>query len=551
MNQSRRRPRRPRGATSVRMISSRRHLLFPFVLVVLAAALPCPLVAAQDGDPVAQLRGLHSQLRAGSIDLYARIDHGKSVSGVMTYTDGEPLAAVASLLQDVAASSHPEARTVLLQTAVMRLDRDPAAERRRFRDQQPWVVRRLAAEALAGSADPELDSWLSAVVLTDRNSRDGAARRALAARLLAERGAAASEPRIAAMLLDPAPEVRAAAARALGRLGIGESLGALPQTLGDDDREVRLEGLLAIEAIATRDGSEPARVAALAAGRRGLEDPDWRVRRAAAALLSRIRDAASVPPLLAALAREQPAYRGARRIVRSSLREALGAVTGADFPSTRPEDWNAWWLGNAERFALPLEARILAREQGPRFFGLPLESDEVLFLLDASGSMRQPLPSDRGGPIRYLMAARELERCLANMPDGTRFDVVLFGEGLTRFADRPLPLDDVARARVSEFVRGVEPGGGTDLFGALATGLRLDGDGRDGIGDFDTLVLLSDGLPSRGDVLLAEQIRHEVGEALRGHGLVLHTVSLGGRGESLLAELAALGNGEHVSLETP
>ncbi len=71
-------------------------------------------------------------------------------------------------------------------------------------------------------------------------------------RRLGEIGSAA-EAALEQSLRDPDPLVRAEAARALGRVGVAESLCALAKAFEDPDANVRLAALTAVRAIVTRD----------------------------------------------------------------------------------------------------------------------------------------------------------------------------------------------------------------------------------------------------------------------------------------------------------
>lgn len=518
----------------------------------LAFALTSLCVARGADDPVAELRRFMSAMKQHDVDLWCPIESGVPTGddtrfGPVRYYKPESLDRLTDLLKRVATSGNTDSAFLLVQAAVHRPVSDPLVERKNWTKEQPWLLRRLAREALVGCTLPTTDAWLIESVLVDRNPMDGASKRALAANVLAERMVRDAAPRIAQRLTDPVPEVRAAAARALGTLGGSENGDRVKPALRDDDNTVRLEALLALERIATTDLLGPQRAASIAAARAGLEDPDWSVRLASAEILGRSEHKDSIPPLILALGREQADVPGSRHRVRSGIRDALGALTNEDFSSTRPGEWEAWWAEAQKEFEIPREKRLIASEQTARFFGLSIDTDEVVFLLDISGSMEQPVIDDASGPSRYVVAVREFERCMAGLANGVAVNVVLFQETITPFSKEPVKLDDDVREQISKFVRSVKPTGGTDLHAALELALGASRD-RLVTHDVDTIVLLSDGIPSRGVVLSPEQILYEIGERNRAARITLHTVDSGGIASEFMRQLAIRNGGEFASM---
>ncbi|MBI4881403.1 MAG: HEAT repeat domain-containing protein [Planctomycetes bacterium] len=423
----------------------------------------------------------------------------------------------------------------------------PDRERRRCVRQQPWLVRRLAAEALARVDGTEAREWLRSAPLRDESARDGLARRAAAARALGAMRDTESLERIAALLQDEEALLRAVAARSLADLGDPAALGPLERALKDPEPGVRLEALLAVDRLAGTEAGAEARGRLLALAVQALADRAWTVRLAACEILHAHPDAATIPELVLALAREAPGQPGSRRRVRSALRSGLAALTGEDFPSFRPEDWARWWEAQPDGFRLSETLQEVAPEQGARFFGIPLEADVVLFLLDISGSMNQPVGGDPDGPTRLFTALRETRRCVDALEKGTRFNILLFNERVLPFRPAPIEKTEESLEAVCSFLEGVQADGGTDLSGALGFGLGLEDPelaARVRGEEIDTIVLLSDGVPSRGAVLIPDEIASQVSEANRGQRIAIHTVAAGGAASAFLARLAGANYGQ-------
>ncbi len=496
--------------------------------------------------------------KARRIDLYRAVESGYAVrtdeGGVrVEYYQSDGLRELDRLLEGMKAEGGERAARLLLDAAVHALDRDPDDERRRFVAQQPWIVRRRAAETLGALEGDDVRDHLRRTALRDRSPLDGEARRRVAVEALGTMRDVASVEALARRLAeDEATSVRSAAAAALGKVGGAPARSALEAALSDPEPTVRLEALLALDRRADEAADdESAAAARLAAARTLLADPAWSVRLAAARLLGDHRDPESVPALLAALLREVPLEEGTRRRVRAAIRDALGRLTGEDFPASRPDEWVAWWSEHAPTFALEEAGDLpaIAPEQGARFFGIPVEADEVVFLVDVSGSMERSATGAPSGPSRLFVATRELRRCLESLEDGTRFNVILFHERIVPFRTEPVEKTAESVAAARAFVEGAEPRGGTNLFGALEFVLGRDDErtsrliGR----DLDTVVLLTDGKPSRGPILVPDEILHQVEERNRGRRIAIHTVTAG-VSDPFLESLARRNFGEHASL---
>jgi len=534
--------------------------------------------ASATADATADLRSWFDRYRRGQVDLYAAVPTGVLVRGAggdtavagARYYDDHALTEFRRLLERAITEGGLPAARVLLDAAVYRPAKDEADERDRFTNRQPWIVRREAARALAtigmiedvstGSGDgtrqpdngQQIDRWLRTSVLRDTHPIRGDDKRAVAALALGRRHDETSTPALVALLDDPSVQVRSAAAEALGLLRNPATIPDLERALADDDPTVRLQALRSLQATVVGPADESGNEVLLRALFFALNDPEWTMRRAAAAALAEQRDPRCVPILVRALRREAPERDGSRRRVRAAIRDALGQLTGMDLPAGDPDQWEEWWQRVADDFLVNEDALVgVAPEQGARFFGIPLESDVVVFLLDVSGSMEQPASDDRLGPSRLHVASRELVRCLDSLENGTRFNIVLFNETLLPFRASPEPKSDASARQVREFLSPVDASGGTNLFGALefALGLgnpelsrRVRGE------ELDTVVLLTDGVPSRGPVLIPEEIVHQVSMANRGMGIAVHTVTAGLGDDPFLRDLAARNNGESSSI---
>lgn len=525
-------------------------------LVVVAVALAPPSTAAST-----DLRKWFDDYRRGSVDLHQPVPAAIVVpvasDGAAGATEVRYCAttAVDTLRAKVDAARTEDslaAARVLVDLATYQPIADAGEERRRFVSRQPWLVRRLGQDGLTQLRDPAARDWLAKIALHDTDPLDGVRTRAVACHALgATMDATYLEP-LAGALRDEAASVRAEAAVALGMLGTPLALSALEAALADADDRVRLEALLAIDAITIGKSELGERRKSTLA--RAIGDAAWPIRLAAARMLRAGADRGTIPILIDALIAEAPGGVGradARRRVRTQLRASLMELTGRDFPSDRSADWAAWWKDVAGSFELdPSAVHTAVPEQGPRFFGIPLETDVVLFLIDGSGSMDRPAQGN-DPPSRLFLAQFELKRCLSALDPGTRFNIVVFNDDLAPFRPAPVAKDATTLRDALEFVARIEAKGGTDLHQALDFALGISDGGRTARAraeQIDTIVLLSDGVASRGAVLLPEELLAQTLAANRSLQVALHGVNASTTPSVLLDRLSAACNGATAAL---
>jgi hypothetical protein len=189
------------------------------------------------------------------------------------------------------------------------------------------------------------------------------------------------------------------------------------------------------------------------------------------------------------------------------------------------------------------------------FFGVPLNgSSDIVFLLDRSVSMsetasfgdqgRQPggdrvngvaigVPSHQSGPLlpdKLTVAKLELNKVLAHLPDGTRFAIGFFDDGMTWFAPELMVLNDHTRGAVVRFTDGIRPRGATATVPALEAAFSLKP---------RRVVLLTDGVANFDgtDAELLTLARAQIRAGVRFDTVSVSSV-VGGEGDDALASLA-------------
>ncbi len=359
-----------------------------------------------------------------------------------------------------------------------------------------------------------------------------------AATALGARGEAEAVPDLRKETANADPAARAAVIGALTDLLPQDAdwRRRLGQFAEDRDREVRVAAALALGRHGGAEG--------LAALERLLADREPSVRVAATQGLAAGRLKAAIPMLVGRLKRE-------RGRLREDLAEALRRITGEPF-GREPGDWERWWAGEGERFAVPpladVEARAAALAKAraeaktATFYGVEFLSERAVFVLDASGSMAERTGTAAPGgkaESRYEVALRELRRALEGRrnEEGIRFNLVLFAGNADAWHEKMQPLDARSLDMALGFASRRVPSGGTNVHDALARAFEDP--------EVDTIYLLSDGEPSAGPVKDPSLLRTEVRGWNRFRRVVVHGISIG-TSSALLEGLAADSGGKSV-----
>jgi Mg-chelatase subunit ChlD len=181
------------------------------------------------------------------------------------------------------------------------------------------------------------------------------------------------------------------------------------------------------------------------------------------------------------------------------------------------------------------------RTDAGQFFGIKLETRRVLFVLDVSGSMQDPIADAEGGKevTRLERASAELERCLDELDEKSFFNLITFAQDVAQWKERITELTPETLAEAKEFVRGFRAGGGTNLFGGLKAAFQdLDA---------DTIYVLTDGEPTVGEIVDPAAIRSTIASWNQRRGVKIHAISLGA-GIRVLQWLAEDSGGTYLEL---
>lgn len=165
---------------------------------------------------------------------------------------------------------------------------------------------------------------------------------------------------------------------------------------------------------------------------------------------------------------------------------------------------------------------------GGSFFGMQLDGQSVVFVVDASKSMNHPHP----GPAktRFGRVKMELLQTVARMSEDEKFFVMFFNDvAVPMPATRLMEATPDAQRRYLRWVANARAGGLTEPAGALAMALKLEP---------DVIYFLTDGD-------FAYRVVPMVTKINRGR-TIIHTIGFGdNQGEPFLKEIAAKNRGRY------
>lgn len=213
----------------------------------------------------------------------------------------------------------------------------------------------------------------------------------------------------------------------------------------------------------------------------------------------------------------------------------MAELTGVD-KGISASAWRSWWTAHrdavlAGRYAPSPDEVASKKGAMTRFFGIPIQSNRVVFVFDKSESMLDrcdfEIPDDGGGAIppelqkpagksKLDVARWHLKRAIHQLPDGALFNIVMFDDGVETFRDRLTKVSRHTRQEAFAFIDAAQPRGSTNIFDSLERALSFAG--------ADTVCLLTDGMPNRGRYAWVNDIRREIQRLNRHLKVALHAV---------------------------
>ena len=311
--------------------------------------------------------------------------------------------------------------------------------------------------------------------------------------------------------------LRFEAMRAYGRCAKEEAVSKLFNLLADTDWRIRMgaaEGL--------RFAGDPRAISELKRLIIQSEEPivaETAVEAVGELGLVREGTKEAVPPLLEAL------HVGRMRC-REKARQYLVKLARKLFRQTRDYsvDNEAWsrWFEKAQHGYDPDDPNF-SKHETSSFFRFSVQSDNVLFILDVSGSMKWPSPPAGTRERDYVgrridLAQRELFKSIDGLSKDTRFNVAVFSGAVMAWLPADVEATKENKTAAVEWVRKQLPRGGTATYDAIDYGISKT--------KADTIYFLSDGVPSGGRFEEPETILMELRKSNRFRRVSINTVAL-------------------------
>lgn len=451
----------------------------------------------------------------------------------------------------VAKADCAEAVDALLEVAAIGLD----ASQRLEVEQRPDAVRRVGELALDRLRSADAITALEACALEVTKGRD-VLRRAAALRALGRRNEERFFAPLEAALADREIAVRLAASEASQVTQLRALMKPLATALREEtDSGVMAAATDALRAILLRhkeQAPEDELKRAVDGAIHALGRGDWRSDFAAVEFLEIARSAQSVPPLIEVLVRQVPpeGKESARQkelrsgVLRERTWDVLVSLTGARFPKEDPGAWQRWWDKTRDQFTVAeidekkVEAGVTS--DGSSFFGIPVRGSRVLFIVDTSGSMLETMragstTSAQGGGRSKMEAAKdELVQVVEKLTADCAFNLVWFSNGAELWSKDMVEATPANKKKFTKAVDGLRADGGTNLWEGLRDGLKVEAFGHGALygARYDEVFILSDGIPTLGDVRDPKELLSLVDETNRYSRVVINTIYIAGDPES-------------------
>ena len=308
---------------------------------------------------------------------------------------------------------------------------------------------------------------------------------------------------------------------------------------------------------------------------RNLMNPAWQVKVATCDAFRAIGSTKALDMLIGRLDME-----GGR--VHDEIERTIKAITGNE-QELSAEQWRKWWTKRKKFEGLEKKMREKLREEGrkpprppqqgrtsahkrtkpPTYYGIRVYARAVGYVLDTSQSMMQGFRVSRAWSERlghtYKATTRigvckdELARSIRGLDPRTRLNLYFFNTNARAWQTAPVAAGAMGENAVST-VQNVTPSRQTNYYDALRLVLGMDKEGGGWSPQFadtpDTLLFLTDGEPTDGEITKADELLAWFNERNRFARLRVHVIAMGTTGVDLefLRRFATMNGGRFVHL---
>lgn len=260
------------------------------------------------------------------------------------------------------------------------------------------------------------------------------------------------------------------------------------------------------------------------------------------------------------------------------IEQALHFFTGENLLGAGADAmWAGWWRDHGAAWLAGARKKrydaVTGKARGgAEFYGIATRSNRIVFVLDRSGSMREPVPHHAPvtgpgvdqvpGRTKLEVAKNQLARTIRLLAPDVKFAVVFYSHDVHVWEKPPtlLPATPENKQAAIDWFMELKPEGSTLIFDALHRALRYASVGRGGktatdVAGADTIFLLSDGaptVPGGMQQLTGEALEKAVTEFLernRAFRCVVHTIGIGpAHNRALMQRLAKATGGTYKAV---
>lgn len=303
--------------------------------------------------------------------------------------------------------------------------------------------------------------------------------------------------------------VRIEAIGALGHIGDPAALGLLApfaDAKAEDDWRVRRSVIRAIGMIGQRAKSAVAHRAMRSLLRALDRETAPRVTEMIAQSLGMLGLPTAVPALIAGLEKHHTTNLRLADAFGSALHRISGKPLGIDV-----ELWKSWWeVMKDQPFERVEQEGGGGTAAGVRYYGFPVRSSKVVFVLDVSRSM--------GWNERLITAKDELTKTIKKLPSSTMFNILVYSDEVRAWKGKLTQAKPSNIRSATAYVKRQKPDNGTNSFAALQAAFQDD--------TVDTVFFLTDGHPTTGSLIDPDLILASVRQWNRYRHVRLHTIAL-------------------------
>lgn len=424
------------------------------------------------------------------------------------------------------------------------------------------AVRAKAVERLADAPEPARLQLLASKVVGKEKRADVVAR---AIEILSRIKDEAVCEKVATMARVGSVEHRVVYLEALASMQhSGAAHRTLLECLKDKETWIRAMSAYGLGEHRTADALEPLLDA--------IDDRAWQVQSAALAALPRLTDkdalkAKAVPKLIQFL--DLTAGRQ-----RADCADALKRITGRNLG----KESDAWrkWLAGGDAPAEPKDDGAVKPPTGgnpygaadkPHFYGIEVDSNRMVIVLDTSLSMNDPIeidkdrlrretsrrraavtgadapkpaegvnPDDVGYDIPWWRVKTRLDLArfqailvVSQLSPEQNFELILFNTKVEPWMGKLVPATQANKQKAIQLLENLKPDGETNTWGALSAAFEMSASNirTGGAGSPDEIYFVTDGAPSKGDIIDGNQIYEATMQLAKVHQMRINVIGVG------------------------